>query len=111
MLHRIKNYFSRLNQKHRQKKSIQIRELRKLAEELTFLAEIASRINPEQKQNMDQLSKIRDEMNRLADLVESKDFTSLPRDTKLELRENMLISRQQLVKAIQHAPPLTETLQ
>ncbi|MFO7727928.1 MAG: hypothetical protein R6X11_06335 [Desulfonatronovibrio sp.] len=111
MLQRIKLFFSRLNRKHTQKKSLQVRELRKLAEELTHLAEIASRINPEQKQNRNKLGKIKDEMNRLAELVESKDFTRLPRETKLELRENLLTSRQRLIKAIHHAPPPTDTLQ
>lgn len=111
MLQRIKHYFSRLNKKQSQKKSIQVCELRKLADELTHLAEIASRINPEQKQNRNKLSRIRDEMNRLTELVESKDFTKLPQETKLELRENLLTSRQQLVKAIHHAPPPTDTLQ
>lgn len=111
MLQRIKTYFLNLLQRQKQKRQIHVREFRRLAKEMTYLTEIALKINPGKAHTMEKLHKIRKEMDKLSELVDSRDFTKIHPSARLELRENLLTSREQLVETIHQAPPPTSTLQ
>ncbi len=111
MLQRFKQYIQKLLQKHKQKRQIHAREFRRMTSEITYLAEIAAKINPEHHQAMERLHKIRKEMNKLSRLVDSRDFSKIPPSARLELRQSLLSSREQLVETINHAPTPTDTLQ
>ncbi len=111
MLQRIKSFFRNLLQKRKQKRQLHAREFRKMAQEMIYLAEIAAKINSDQKHTMEKLYKIKTEMDSLTKLVDSKDFMKIHPSAKLELRENLLTSREQLVETIHHSPSPTNTLQ
>jgi uncharacterized heparinase superfamily protein len=111
MLHRLKRYLLDLLHKNRQRKQIHVREFRRLAREMTLLADIAVKISPGQEDTMAGLQKIRQEMDRLSKLVDSRDFSRIHPRARLELRENLLTSREQLIQTIHQAPPPTSTLQ
>lgn len=111
MLHRISKYFRKTLQKHRQKKQLTAREFNRIAEEMLYLAHIAERINPEQNQTLDNLRTIKTEMDKLSQLVNSREFTKIPDQARLELRESMLTTRKKLMETINGAQPPTTTLQ
>jgi hypothetical protein len=111
MLQKIKKCFYALLERHKQKKQINAREFRRMTREIAYLAEIAVKLGPEQNQAMERLKKIRTEMNKLSRLVDSRDFTKIPPSARLELRESLRTSREQLVETINHAPTPTNTLQ
>lgn len=111
MFERFKQYLNSLFKRRAEKKQIHVREFRRISRELIYLSEIAARLNPEQNQTMDRLNRIRVEMDRLNKLVESRDFHKIPAHTKMELRQSLLVSREQLVETIHHAPAPTNTLQ
>lgn len=108
---KIKLYFKTILQRLQKKRQVRACEFRKIAEEVAYLSEIAIRINPEQNQAMERLGRIKDEMSSLTKLVDSSDFIKIPQETKLELRQSLLASREQLVDTIHQAPPPTDMVQ
>lgn len=111
MLQQIKNLLSGLLQKHRQNRQVHAREFRKIAREMAYLSDIAIRIGPDQSQTTEKLKSINKEMNRLINLVDSKDFARITPESRMELRESILASRKQLVETLHRAPTPTDTLQ
>lgn len=111
MLKKIASFFSNLAENRKQKKMITSKEFRKIAEEVLYLADIAVRVSPARDKTLDRMNKIREEMDKLTRLVDSRDFTKLPTQVRLDLRESLLSSRDQLVETIHQAPAPTDKLQ
>ncbi|WP_028574240.1 hypothetical protein [Desulfonatronovibrio hydrogenovorans] len=111
MLAKVKTFFQALFSKRRLHSQIKAREFQDLARELMYLAEIAARIAPEQDSTTEKLRKIKQEMETLSQLVDSRDFLKIPPETRQELKESILASRRQVVESIHHAPPPTDILQ
>lgn len=80
---------------------------RDLSRELRELAEIASRVWPEQKAFQNRINNIREEMDQLDELTSKPEFRLLPLKKRLELRESLLHSKTQLMDTVSTAPPPT----
>lgn len=111
MFSRIRFFFSKRLMRYRENKQLRGHELHRITQEIRYLSEIAAKVNPAQNQTMDKLQKITAEMEKLTEIVDSKDFTKIPHKARLELRESLLQSRKKLVDAIHQAPPPTDILQ
>lgn len=111
MFSRIRKIFNKRLMRYRENQQLRSHELHRITQEIRYLAEIAAKVNPAQNETMGKLQKITAEMEKLTQLVDSKDFTKIPQKARLELRENLLQSRKKLVDAIHQAPPPTDILQ
>lgn len=80
---------------------------RDLSRELRELAEVASRVWPDQKSFQNRINNIREEMDQLDELTSKPEFRLLPLKKRLELRESLLHSKTQLMDTVSTAPPPT----
>jgi predicted nuclease with TOPRIM domain len=80
---------------------------RDLSRELRELAEIASRVWPEEESFQNRIRGIREEMDQLDELTSKPEFRLLPLKKRLELRESLLHSKTQLMDTVSTAPPPT----
>lgn len=78
-----------------------------LARELRELAEIASRVWPEEEAFQNRIRSIREEMDQLDELTSKPEFRLLPLKKRLELRESLINSKTQLMDTVSTAPPPT----
>ena len=83
------------------------RAFQDLSRELRELAEIASRVWPEEPSFQTKIKNIRDEMDQLDELTTKPEFRLLPLKKRLELRESLLHSKTQLMDTVSTAPPPT----
>jgi hypothetical protein len=84
---------------------------RSMAGELVDLAELASKVRPEEQAFQLKARRIRQEMAELARMTERPEFRMLPSKKRLELRESLLSSREQLLQTLSDAPVATTTRQ
>ncbi len=82
-----------------------------MAGELAELAELASKVRPEEQAFLLKVRRIRQEMLDLERMTSRPEFRLLPSKKRLELRENLLSSREQLLKNLSEAPVVTATRQ
>ena len=82
-----------------------------MAGELAELAELASKVRPEEQAFLLKVRRIRQEMLDLERMTSRPEFRLLPSKKRLELRENLLSSREQLLKNLSEAPVVTTTRQ
>jgi len=80
---------------------------RKLASELAELAEIAARVSPEEAAMQQKAGRIRREMDELLLMTRRPEFRRLTEEKRLELRESLLSSKDQLLKTVSDAPAPT----
>jgi len=78
-----------------------------LSRELRELAEIASRVWPEEPSFQTKIKSIQDEMDQLDELTAKPEFRLLPLKKRLELRASLLHSKTQLMDTVSTAPPPT----
>ena len=78
-----------------------------LSRELRELAEIASRVWPEEPSFQTRIQNIREEMDQLDELTAKPEFRLLPLKKRLELRESLLHSKTQLMDTVSTAPAPT----
>lgn len=111
MFKRIGGYFRRLKSRRETQKSISPQEFQRLAHELMHLACVTERVMPENDMFTSRVQKIKEEMHKLNELADKKEFGRLPRETRLELVESLKLSRRQLMETMHLADPPTDTLQ
>jgi len=78
-----------------------------LSKELRELAEIASRVWPEEASFQERIRGIREEMDQLDQLTSKPEFRLLPLKKRVELRESLLNSKTQLMDTVSTAPAPT----
>jgi len=84
---------------------------RNMAGELAELAELASKVRPEEQAFLLKVRRIRQEMLELKRMTSRPEFRLLPSKKRLELRESLRSSREQLLKTLSDAPVVTTTRQ
>ena len=82
-----------------------------MAGELAELAELASKVRPEEQAFLLKVRRIRQEMLELKRMTSRPEFRLLPSKKRLELRESLRSSREQLLKTLSDAPVVTTTRQ
>jgi predicted nuclease with TOPRIM domain len=83
------------------------RAFQDLSRELRELAEIASRVWPEESSFQTKIKNIRDEVDQLDELTTKPEFRLLPLKRRMELRASLLHSKTQLMDTVSTAPPPT----
>jgi len=78
-----------------------------MASELVDLAELASKIRPDEQAFQLKTRRIRQEMQELTRMTKRPEFRMLPSKKRLELRESLLTSREQLLQTLSDAPVAT----
>ncbi|QLA15156.1 hypothetical protein [Desulfolutivibrio sulfoxidireducens] len=104
MIEWIKRTLRELAVKRRIARDIHPDSFRALAGELVELADIAARIRPDEHAFQLRVKRIKREMDDLARMTGRPEFRMLPRKKRLELRESLLSSRDQLLKTVSDAP-------
>ena len=95
----------------RKAREIHPETFRAMAGELAELAEVASKIRPEEQAFLLKIRRIRQEMLELKQMSSRPEFRLLPPQKRYELRESLLSSREQLLKTLSDAPVVTTTRQ
>lgn len=82
-----------------------------MAEELRELTRVAQEILPGEHAFQTRVRRIREEMEQLDELARKPEFKRLPPQKRLELKQSLVASREQLIETVRTAPAPTETLQ
>ena len=101
------NRFRQLVSMRRQARETAPAAFRDLSNELRELAEIASRVWPEEPSFQERIRGIREEMDQLDQLTAKPEFRLLPLKKRVELRESLLNSKTQLMDTVSTAPAPT----
>jgi hypothetical protein len=107
----VRNKLRDLGEKRRLAKELHPETFRTMAAELAELAEVASKVRPEEQAFLLKVRRIRREMQELGRMADRPEFRMLPSQKRLELRESLLSSREQLLKTLCDAPVVTTTRQ
>lgn len=111
----MKAWFSRMVQEYKDRKrfarEIDPEAFRVLAGELRDLACIAERLWPRQHKFQAKIKRIQTEMEQLDRLASQPEFKRLSAKKRLQLRQSLIQSREQLMETVQTAPSPTATLQ
>lgn len=100
-----------LAEERRLARDIHPETFRTMAAELAELAEVASKVRPEEQAFLLKARRIRQEMLELGRMTKRPEFRMLPSQKRIELRESLLSSREQLLKTLCDAPVITTTRQ
>jgi hypothetical protein len=92
-------------------REISPRSFLRMAEDIRDLARAAARIGPREPEFLVRIREIEDEMARLGELVGRPEFSRLPPDRRVALRQGLMQSREQLLETINTAPAPTRILQ
>lgn len=107
----VQNKLRNLGEKRRMARELHPETFRTLAAELAELAEVASKVRPEEQAFLLKARRIRREMQELGRMTNRPEFRMLPSQKRLELRESLRSSREQLLKTLCDAPVVTTTRQ
>ncbi len=111
----IKTWLSRIIREHKDRKrfakEIDPEAFRILARELRDLALVAERLWPQQHKFYTKIKRIQNEMEQLDRLASKPEFNRLSVQKRLQLRQSLIHSREQLMETVQSAPSPTGTLQ
>lgn len=100
-----------LRDKRRLARSVDPESFRTLAAELRELADLAKQLWPRQHKFHIKIERIQAEMEQLDKLASKPEFKRLSSDKRVQLRENLLHSRNQILETMKTAPTPTTTLQ
>lgn len=100
-----------LGEQRRLAREIHPETFRTMAAELADLADLASKVRPEEQTFLLKARRIRQEMLELGRMTSRPEFRLLPSKKRQKLRESLLSSREQLLKTLSDAPVVTTTRQ
>jgi len=83
----------------------------KLSGELLELADTASKLWPQEPRFQARITRLKDEMRQLETLAAKPEFKRLSQKKRLELRQSLIYSKQQLLETMRSAPSPTTILQ
>jgi len=83
----------------------------RLSGELMELADTASKLWPQEPKFQARITRLKDEMRQLELLAAKPEFRRLPQKKRLELRQSLIQSKQQLLETVRSAPSPTTLLQ
>ncbi|GAB6175871.1 hypothetical protein JCM16814_07620 [Desulfobaculum senezii] len=111
MIKKFKQRIRETIQARRRAKEIDPKSFLELSAELLELADAASKLWHSEPRFQTRLRRIREEMAQLEDLASKPEFKRLSPQKRLELRESLLSSRDQLLESLNSAPSPTTTIQ
>mgnify|MGYP001088803540 CR=1 FL=1 len=111
LLHNVALVWKELRKRHTHAREISPETIRRLADDLSHLAELAERNVPLSRNEACHLHTLREEMRSLADMTERPEFCRLSADRRLALNESLQRSQEKLLASIQAAYSSTEKVQ
>lgn len=108
---RVQAFFSRLFLAQRVAREIDPRTFLELTAELREMAEAASKLWQQEPELQARVQRIKSDMAQLEALAVRPEFKRLPAERRLELKQSLVESRQQLLDSMHQAPPPTTLLQ
>ena len=107
----INDLISRAKYRIRLAKEINPSSFRIMAKEISELADACSQVCQPESDVLKRVEKIKAEMEQLTELTKQPAFKKLSTQRKLELRESLRVSREQILDSMQTAPSPTKLLQ
>ncbi|MFW6415673.1 MAG: hypothetical protein ACOCZ2_05075 [Thermodesulfobacteriota bacterium] len=95
----------------KKKRQLSTANFRALTEEIREMANLSCRVWRDNKDFLERIKRISNEMDHLESLLQKREFERLSTDKKEELRKSLLLSREELLKSLQEAPCPTQRLQ
>ncbi len=92
-------------------KEINPRSFRSMAREISELADACSQVCSPESEMLSKVEKIKSEMVQLTELTHQPKFRKLSVQRKLELRQSLLQSREQILESMQESPSPTKLIQ
>lgn len=111
MFKALKKHWKSFLQARRLAREIEPKTFLELSSELLELADAASKLWHNEPKFQNRLRRIREEMEQLEDLASKPEFRRLSPQKRLELRDSLLSSRDQLLETMNSAPSPTTTIQ
>lgn len=107
----IKKKARYLKDKFKLMQEVQPEKFHKMAEELTELADACAQVCPSESEILLQIERVKIEMKQLKELTTKPEFKRLSIQRRLELKESMIQSREQILNSVQTVPTQTKFLQ
>ena len=111
MLKWFRERYKALQERRRIARELDPKVFQRLARELNELATLAERVHPLEKPFAARIKRIQDEMAQLQQMASEPEFKRLSPQKRLQLKQSLLESREQLVESVQTAPSPTDRLQ
>jgi len=111
MLHSIREWLKRLRNRQKLKALVEPEAFAGLSRELRDLARIAAGLWPDEPAFQNRVKRIQDEMNQLDAMASRPEFLGISPEKRLELRQSLISSRDQLMETVRRAEPPTTTTQ
>lgn len=111
MFNWIKKQIARFRELRRLEREIDPESFRILARELRELALMAERLMPRHHKFHAKVKRIQTEMEELDRLISKPEFKRLSRQRRMQLRQSMIQSRDQIIETVKTAPAPTSMLQ
>ncbi|SDK82895.1 hypothetical protein SAMN05660337_1366 [Maridesulfovibrio ferrireducens] len=92
-------------------KDINPKSFQSMAKEISELADACSQVCQPEGNVLQRVERIKDEMEQLTKLTMQPEFKKLSTQRKLELRESLIQSREQILESMQTAPSPTKLIQ
>ena len=114
----MRNWFRSILSKYRRymasrnrKKQLSPDNFQALTDEIREMASLSCKIWSNNKEFLNRIKRIQNEMDHLESLLRKREFERLSTDKKEELRKSLLRSREELLKSLQEAPCPTRMMQ
>jgi len=107
ILSKYRNYVASRSRK----KQLSPANFQALTDEIREMASLSCKIWSNNKEFLNRIKRIQNEMDHLESLLRKREFERLSTDKKEELRKSLLRSREELLKSLQEAPCPTKRLQ
>ncbi|MGX9366874.1 hypothetical protein ACTVJH_12660 [Desulfoplanes sp. PS50] len=111
MLNYLRNKWAQLSALRAKRREIAPESFTVLTTEILELAQLVEKIRPGDHDLGVKLSRLEQEIKHLQVLVEKRSFKKLSCEKRMELKKNLIFSRQQLLEAMGAASPPTERIQ
>ncbi len=92
-------------------KEINPRSFRSMAREITDLADACSQVCSPESELLQRVERIKGEMEQLTELTHQPEFKKLSVQRKMELRQSLIQSREQILDSMQATPSPTKLIQ
>ncbi|WP_027721401.1 hypothetical protein [Maridesulfovibrio zosterae] len=92
-------------------KEINPRNFRAMAREISELAEACSQVSSPESDLLSRVERIKGEMIQLTELTRQPEFKKLSVQRKMELRQSLIQSKEQILESMQAAPSPTKLIQ
>ncbi|WP_319780415.1 hypothetical protein [Maridesulfovibrio sp.] len=107
----IKGKMDNAKERIRIAKEINPKSFRVMAREISELADACSQVCSPESELLQRVERIKSEMEQLTELTRQPEFRKLSVQRKMELRQSLIQSKEQILESMQAAPSPTKLIQ